>query len=118
MSKTFFIDFLIPYVLVAYIIFDLNLSLSSVTFAAILALPISLSYLLALNVNTKVYVSLLIFLILSCLLGRYYGLESSESAFGAFGGLLIYLMCLGSLVVSLIFFLIARPIRMFRLRGK
>lgn len=118
MSKTFFIDFLIPYVLVAYIIFDLNLSLSSVTFAAILALPVSLSYLLALNTNTKVYLFLLIFLILFCLFGRYYGLESSESVLGAFGGLLVYFMCLGSLVVSLVVFLIARPIRMFRLRSK
>lgn len=115
MTKIFFVDFFIPYVLVTYIIFNLNLSLGSVYFAAILALPISLSCLISLHSNTKVYVSVLIILGLACFFGRYYGLQLSESLLGEFGGLIIYLLCLGSLFVSLAVFLIVRPIRMLRL---
>ncbi len=114
MLKTFFLDFLIPYLVVTLAISVL--SQGFIAFSMLVAIPVSLAYLLALNAGTKLYSSILIILIVLFSLFYFLPWQIADMFGKGLGGVATASISMGITLVAVVVLLVARPIRNFRMR--
>ncbi len=116
MLRTFLTDFLVPYIIITLVISFL--SSGFITFSMIVATPMAIAYLLALNVSNKIYFSILTVTVLIYSLLYFNSWLLADMLGNGLGGIAIASTIIAMLFVFVLLLIVVRPFRTIRMRSR